>query len=139
MFLFLLIKCFLFYQQTLNNKYLRYFKSIVPSKCNARAFHNLYRLFYVFFLFFYVYLLFLFSYNQIKNFDFVKDAFKENAADFSQLVWEGSEVVGFASKKAGDTVYVVMYFNPAGNNESLSFYDNVHRVTGAGDVQQKSK
>ncbi|NP_001274304.1 uncharacterized protein LOC100207983 precursor [Hydra vulgaris] len=78
-------------------------------------------------------------YNQIKNFDFVKDAFKENAADFSQLVWEGSEVVGFASKKAGDTVYVVMYFNPAGNNESLSFYDNVHRVTGSGDMQQKIK
>ena len=82
----------------------------------------------------------LFSYNQIKNYDFVKSEFKDNAADFSQLVWEGSEVVGFTSRKASDqTVYVVIYFNPAGNNDTMSYYENVNRVTGAGDVDPSGK
>lgn len=76
------------------------------------------------------------SYDQIKNYDFVKSEFKENAADFTQLVWEGSEVAGFAAKKGGDgTVYLVMYFNPPGNNETMSFYENVNRVTGSGDIE----
>jgi len=75
-------------------------------------------------------------YDQIKNYDYVKSEFKDNAADFSQLIWEGSEVAGFAGKKATDgTVYVVMYFNPPGNNETMSFYENVNRVTGAGDAE----
>ena len=79
---------------------------------------------------------FSFSYDQIKNYDYVKSEFKDNAADFSQLIWEGSEVAGFAGKKATDgTVYVVMYFNPPGNNETMSFYENVNRVTGAGDAE----
>ena len=52
------------------------------------------------------------------------------------MIWEGSEVAGFAGKKATDgTVYVVMYFNPPGNNETMSFYENVNRVTGAGDAE----
>jgi len=79
-------------------------------------------------------------YNQIKNYDFVKSEFKDNAADFTQLVWEGSEVVGAASKKADDdTVYVVMYFNPAGNNDTMSYYENVNRVTGAGDIDPSGR
>jgi len=79
---------------------------------------------------------FSFSYDQIKNYDYVKSEFKDNAADFSQLIWEGSEVAGFAGKKATDgTVYIVMYFNPSGNNETMSFYENVNRVTGAGDAE----
>lgn len=79
-------------------------------------------------------------YNQIKNYDFVKNEFKDNAADFTQLVWEGSEVIGFASSKSSDnTVYVVMYFNPAGNNDSLSYYENVNRVTGAGDIEASGR
>ena len=28
-----------------------------------------------------------------------------------------------------------MYFNPPGNNETMSFYENVNRVTGAGDAE----
>lgn len=85
-------------------------------------------------------LILLFSYNQIKNYDFVKSEFKDNAADFSQLVWEGSEVVGAASKKADDdTVYVVLYFNPAGNNDTMSYYENVNRVTGAGDIDPSGR
>lgn len=88
-------------------------------------------------MFYFKFLLFsIFSYDQIKSYDFVKSEFKENAADFSQLVWEGSEVAGFAAKKGGDgTVYLVMYFNPPGNNETMSFYENVNRVTGAGDIE----
>jgi len=79
-------------------------------------------------------------YNQIKNYDFVKNEFKGNADDFSQLVWEGSEVVGFASAKGADnTIYVIAYYNPAGNNETMNFYENVNRVTGSGDIEVGGK
>jgi len=79
-------------------------------------------------------------YNQIKNYDFVKNEFKGNADDFSQLVWEGSEVVGFASAKGADgTIYVIAYYNPSGNNETMNFYENVNRVTGSGDIEVGGK
>ena len=95
------------------------------------------------FAYFYLFIYFIvcsFSYNQIKNYDFVKNEFKDNAADFSQLIWEGSEVLGFASKRAADeTVYVVLYFNPPGNNDTLSYFENVNRVTGAGDIDPSGR
>jgi len=76
-------------------------------------------------------------YNQIKNYDFQKSEFKGTASDFTQLVWKETGVIGFGSKKAADgTLYVIAYYNPAGNNETLGFRDNVNRVTGAGDLDQ---
>ena len=66
----------------------------------------------------------------------MKGEFKGNAQDFTQLIWEASEVVGFASAKATDgTVYIIAYYNPAGNNETMTFVENVNRVTGAGDIE----
>ena len=79
----------------------------------------------------------VFRYNQIKNYDFQKSEFKGTASDFTQLVWKETGVIGFGSKKAADgTLYVIAYYNPAGNNETLGFRDNVNRVTGAGDLDQ---
>ena len=76
-------------------------------------------------------------YNQVKNYDFVKSEFKGAAADFSQLVWKESDVVGFGSKEIpGKGLVVVAYYSPSGNNESLNFWEFVDRVTGAGDVEE---
>ena len=62
------------------------------------------------------------------------------ASDFTQLVWKESGVIGFGSKKAADgTSYVIAYYAPGGNNETLGFRDNVNRVTGAGDLDQSQR
>lgn len=79
-------------------------------------------------------------YNQIKNYDFQRSEFKGAASDFTQLVWKESGVIGFGSKKAASgTLYVVAYYSPAGNNETVGFRDNVNRVTGAGDLDQSQR
>lgn len=53
------------------------------------------------------------------------------------MVWKETGVVGFGSKTAADgSLYVLAYFSPGGNNETLGFCDNVNRVTGAGDLDQ---
>ena len=79
-------------------------------------------------------------YNQIKNYDFQKNEFKGAASDFTQLVWKETGIIGFGSKKAADgALYVLAYYGPAGNNETLGFADNVNRVTGAGDLDQSQR
>ena len=85
--------------------------------------------------FFQVFHYFLYRYNQIKNYDFQSYQFKGSASDFTQLVWKESGVIGFGSNKGADgTFYLIAYYSPAGNNETLGFADNVNRVTGAGDL-----
>lgn len=74
-------------------------------------------------------------YNQIKNYDFQSNQFKGAASDFTQLVWKESGVIGFGSGKGTDgAFYLIAYYSPGGNNETLGFADNVNRVTGAGDL-----
>ena len=80
--------------------------------------------------------MYIFSrYNQIKNYDFIKNEFKGLASDFTRLTWKDSAVVGFGSKKtAAGTLKVIAYYSPGGNNETSGYRENVNRVTGAGDL-----
>jgi len=68
-------------------------------------------------------------YLECKRYDYAKPS--TNCGHFTQIVWKGSEEVGFglATSKDGDCVYVVANYNPPGNVMG-QYKQNVHPPRG---------
>jgi hypothetical protein len=65
-------------------------------------------------------------YDEIKDYDFSNAGFSSETGDFTQVVWKGTENVGFgfAFTSNRKNVYVVAQYTPAGNVED-NFEKNV--------------
>ena len=54
-------------------------------------------------------------YTEIDNYDFTHGVFSHETGHFTQLVWKGSQEVGFATAKSPSMYYTVAMYFPAGN------------------------
>lgn len=67
-------------------------------------------------------------YGQSDKFSFDSMQLTPDTNDFTQLVWKGSSELGVGAQLRGDELYVVLFYNPKGN-QPKKLWKNVSRNT----------